>query len=150
MVNSNLRNKIQWNLKQNSSIFIHENAFEDVVCRMAAILSQSQCVKLSLCYVQRYVPLHLIILCLSPVAGEFVWHGRHLSVSMGIRVDPCTIPGWKINYIHYIVWDEITYLFPNFIGSTIDVWEWIRNSIPRFTPGMWLLMHAGIKVNPHW
>ena len=31
---------IQWNLKQNSYIFIRENAFENVVCKMAAILSQ--------------------------------------------------------------------------------------------------------------
>ena len=34
-----------WNLKQNSYIFIQENAFENVVCEMAAILSRPQCVK---------------------------------------------------------------------------------------------------------
>ena len=36
-VNSNLRNKLQWNLERNSYIFIHENVFENVVCEMAAI-----------------------------------------------------------------------------------------------------------------
>ena len=44
IVNSKLRNKIQWNLKQNSYIFIQENAFESVVCEKAAILSRPQCV----------------------------------------------------------------------------------------------------------
>ena len=48
-VNSNLRNKLQWNIKQNSDIFIQENAFENVVCEMAAILSQPQCVKVGRC-----------------------------------------------------------------------------------------------------
>ena len=31
---------------RNSDIFIHENAFENVVCEMAAILSRSRCVKI--------------------------------------------------------------------------------------------------------
>ena len=39
IVNSIHRNKLQWNPKQNSYIFIHENAFENAVCEMAAILS---------------------------------------------------------------------------------------------------------------
>ena len=43
------------------------------------------------------------------------------------------IPAWLINYIHYKVWDEITYPFPNFNGETLM--------------DMWLLIHAGIKVN---
>ena len=45
MVISNPRNEFQWNLKQNSHIFIHENAFENVVCQMTEILSRPQCVK---------------------------------------------------------------------------------------------------------
>ena len=43
------------------------------------------------------------------------------------------IPGWISNYIHYNVWDEITYLFPNFSSATIEIWEWIRNFILHFT-----------------
>ena len=42
-----LRNKLQWNWNQNSDIFIKENAFEYVVCDMAAILSQPQWVNSS-------------------------------------------------------------------------------------------------------
>ena len=34
---------LQWTLAWNSSVFIQENVFENVVCKMAAILSQPQC-----------------------------------------------------------------------------------------------------------
>ena len=43
-INSNLGNKLQWNLKQNLYIFIQENAFENVILEMTAILYQPQCV----------------------------------------------------------------------------------------------------------
>ena len=43
------------------------------------------------------------------------------------------IPSWINNYIHYKVWDEITYPFPNLIGATVEVWEWISNFTPHFT-----------------
>ena len=45
MLDSKVRNKFQWNLKQNLYIFIQENTFENVVCEMAAILPRLQCVK---------------------------------------------------------------------------------------------------------
>ena len=44
IVNWTLRNKLQWNLNQITKLFIHENAFENVVWKMAAILSGPQCV----------------------------------------------------------------------------------------------------------
>ena len=47
IVNRTLRNKLQWNRKRNSYTFIQENAFEDVVWKMAAILPRPQCVKSS-------------------------------------------------------------------------------------------------------
>ena len=31
------------------------------------------------------------------------------------------IPAWISNYIHYNVWDEITYQFLNFNGATVEV-----------------------------
>ena len=43
MVNSNLRNRFQWNLNCNLNIFIQGKAFENV-WKMAAILSWPQCV----------------------------------------------------------------------------------------------------------
>ena len=39
-------------------------------------------------------------------------------------------------YIHYQVYDEITYTFPNSIDTAIEVWEWIINFIPHFTGHM--------------
>ena len=46
IVNLTLRNKVQWNRKQNSCISIQENVFENVVWKMTAILSRPQCVKI--------------------------------------------------------------------------------------------------------
>ena len=43
IVNLNLRNKLRWNLKWNSYIFIQENAFKYDVCEMEAILSRPPC-----------------------------------------------------------------------------------------------------------
>ena len=45
IINRTLRNKLQWNFNQNSYIFIQENAFENAVWKMAAILFQPHCVK---------------------------------------------------------------------------------------------------------
>ena len=39
IVNSNLGNKLHWNSNHDTKLFIHENAFEIVVCKMAAILA---------------------------------------------------------------------------------------------------------------
>ena len=44
IVNWTLRNKLQWNFNRNLNIVIHENAFENVVCEMAAMLYRPQCV----------------------------------------------------------------------------------------------------------
>ena len=42
IVNCTLKNKLQWNLNRNTKLFIHENAFENVVCEMTAILSRGE------------------------------------------------------------------------------------------------------------
>ena len=44
IVNWTIGNQLQWNFYLNSNIFIHENAFESVVCEMAVFLSRPQCV----------------------------------------------------------------------------------------------------------
>ena len=40
-----LRNKFQWNFNQNTKLFIHEYAFENVVCEKAGILSRGRWIK---------------------------------------------------------------------------------------------------------
>ena len=66
--------------------------------------------------------------------GQYQLSGHMPSLSL--------IPTCISNYIHYKVWDKITYPFPNFNSCTVEVWEWISNFIPYFL-GMWLLIHAG-------
>ena len=44
-----LKNKIQWNLEENSNILIHENAFQNNACKMVSILSRTQCVNFWYC-----------------------------------------------------------------------------------------------------
>ena len=44
IVNLTLMNNLQWNSNQYSNIFIKENPFQNVVWKMAAILSRPQCV----------------------------------------------------------------------------------------------------------
>ena len=41
-VNWTHRNKLQWNFTQNTKLSIHENASENIVCEMAAILSRGE------------------------------------------------------------------------------------------------------------
>ena len=42
LLNGPHRKKLQWNFNRNSYIFIQENAFENVVCKMTAILFRPQ------------------------------------------------------------------------------------------------------------
>ena len=58
-VNWTPSNKLQWNVNRNSYIFIQENPFENVVCKMAAILSRPQCVILSDTFTTHYIKLFL-------------------------------------------------------------------------------------------
>ena len=43
-----------------------------------------------------------------------------------------SIPAWISNHMPSKLWDEITYPFPNFNGSTVEVWEWMSSFIWRF------------------
>ena len=73
---------LQWNLKQNWHIFIQENAFENIVCEIAAILSRSQCVKRILTQRRSYV--------LSSVALTTSWQHE---VQM-ISISECLLWYW--------------------------------------------------------
>ena len=42
IVNWTLRNRLQWNFNQNTKLFIHENASENIVCEMATILCRGR------------------------------------------------------------------------------------------------------------
>ena len=66
-------NKLQWNVNRNSYIFIQENPFENVIWKIAVILSWSQCVKSAL--VQERVVLWLrdAYMCVSIYVSVVNW-----------------------------------------------------------------------------
>ena len=70
--------------------------------------------------------------------GPFYEHG--LSV----------IPACISNHIPSILWDEITYSFPNLNGCTVEVWEWISNHILRIeTENTLRITDTTICFEPH-
>ena len=105
IVNYTLRNKLQWNLHQNSKFFNEVNAFENVVCNFPAKFSMGRWVGVQMTAMTG----SLRHLSLIDTRGPFYQHGLTL------------ILAWIGNYIHYKVWDEITYPFLNFNGWTIEV-----------------------------
>ena len=80
IVNSNIRNKLQCNLKRNSCIFIRENAFENVVCEKASILSRPQCVK----------TIRNLNLALVPITGALVKTKEFVSKWESPHKEPAT------------------------------------------------------------
>ena len=48
----------------------------------------------------------------------------------GLELPMAPILPWMSNYINHKVGDEITYPFPNFNSTAVEVWEWISNFIP--------------------
>ena len=44
------------------------------------------------------------------------------------------------------MWNEITHPFPNFNGTTVEVWDWISNIISHIT-GHVILCMLGFKLN---
>ena len=71
IVNWNLRNKLQRNLDQNTKLFINENAFEIIICEMAAILSMGRWVN------PHWFGLHLSQLCHSCSPLTHICATRH-------------------------------------------------------------------------
>ena len=72
MVNLDLLNKLQWNIKQNSYVFIQENAFESVVCNMAAILSRTQCGR----YISRHCHKIVWLKLFASVLRDRIWNRK--------------------------------------------------------------------------
>ena len=66
----------------------------------------------------------------------FYWHGLTL------------IPARISNYMHYKVWDQITYHFPNYSAvQPYKFWNGWGVMLLNILLGMWLLIHAEIQVN---
>ena len=60
---------------------------------------------------------------------------------LGIMMTPGAMPllltwinfnsTWIINHMPSKMLDEIIYPFPNFNGTTVEVWKWISNIMPH-------------------
>ena len=76
----------------------------------------------------------------STFAGDIFIHILYMQCILSARVYPqgntnmdfTIIPARISNYIHFKMWGEIAYPFPNFNGCTVEVWEWKSNFIPNF------------------
>ena len=80
-VNWALGNKFQWNVNRYSYIFIQENAFENVISKMVAILSRPQCVN----SYQNQAPIPVYILqVISPLYAHQL-HGWHIHNTNSIK-----------------------------------------------------------------
>ena len=66
--------------------------------------------KIHYSYYQPAMGPTLALRCLGSLLLVY-WHGLTL------------IQTWISNYIHYKVWDDIAYTFPNFNGTTVEVWD---------------------------
>ena len=43
------------------------------------------------------------------------------------------------------IWDKITYQFPNFNGTTVEVWKWVSNFVPHF-----IMDVITYPITSHW
>ena len=89
------------------------------LCKSNILVQGWLILQLSLCYIRFDLITQTSMPCLISSSSPFYRHRWTL------------IPVWISNYIHHDVWDETTYPFPNFNGSTVEPWEWISNIIPH-------------------
>ena len=127
IVSSNLRNKLQWNLKWNSCTFIQENAFENVVCEMAAILSRPQCVKNGPCYFSYGEALTDILIFTICVTTD-INNGVVLALALRIKAGIYDIPGIGSRNVFV---ENNTISTVEFVLLQISNWE-MSNVIIRF------------------
>ena len=75
IVDWTLRNKLQWNMNQNTNIFLQGNAFKNVTCKLAAIMSRPQCINCSLItadFIDCHHIVHLVLESKSMISGHNV------------------------------------------------------------------------------
>ena len=102
IVNWNLRNKIQWNLKWNSYISIQENAFENVTCKMAAFLFGLNV--LTYCHFCKMVAFLFRPQCSNIVTFQNIIHIHSMnSLCQYIQMSFCCFPIQRVFY-EFIVW----------------------------------------------
>ena len=79
IVNWKLGNKYEWDLNENTTIFIQENEFDNVICRMWAIMSHFQGVG---------------------IQSIIIWYQSHVSEDYGLYGSQCLRKVVKLNRSH--------------------------------------------------
>ena len=150
-----LRNKLQWNFNQYSNIFIQENAFENVVCEMASILSRLQCVKADNLVSMKTRCFKLVISCLmttwwwwsrgisrysiesvsvgylnSLAPEKFEWYFRYLIFQMIIVID-----GWGISCELALRWMSLDLTDDK--STLVQVMAWCRQATSHYLRQWW-------------
>ena len=81
-----------------------------------------------------------------PMSGEFLFCAALAPVGGCMFVT--LIPACISNYVHYELWDEIFYPFPNFNGAIVEICECLSNFIPLFIMDVITYSCWDYKVNP--
>ena len=72
-------NKLQWNMNKTTTIFIDENKFENVVCKMTVIFFRPQCVTLKH-KGHNFVDIFLLLITTEVVKTALQWWNHDISV----------------------------------------------------------------------
>ena len=111
IANWTLRDKLQWKFNWNSYIFIQESTFENVVLKMAVILSRLQCVNtvssLWLNYVPRKIPDVRSRCALYTNMRRFIYCMLHIIYEWSASI---TIRSVSIAYLSYCYNLQIQYI----------------------------------------
>ena len=113
IVNGTIGNIFQQNLKQNLCIFIQENAFENVICKMGAILSQPKLLN---------VLIKVSFYHSSTYCGLMMPYGI-LSTLVQVMACPHLVPS------EVITWTKAALLLTDPLGTTFNmIWTQIQYS----------------------
>ena len=97
-----LRNKLQWNFNQNTKLFIDENASENIVCKMAAILSRERWVNNSCHQIRCYI-MWIIMDFNSLRPGDAIWRHRSGSTLAQVMAWCLAAPSHYLNQCWLII-----------------------------------------------
>ena len=92
MINWNLRNKLHCNFNQNTKIFINENASENIVCEMAAILSRGD-------ELNTRISIKLFNLNLVKLHYSYIYIYTYIYIAIGCGTYRCAIVYFVANHL---------------------------------------------------
>ena len=115
-------NHWQWTCNQNTFIFIQRNAFPNVVCKMAAILFRSQCVKGNIVFIAAFTTRKKSDIPLTKTYWLGLWY-EYTTITMTylgcnypsmVLLKHRWITSWMINHVSLFCMDVVTYSCLNF------------------------------------